>query len=708
MPDIKTYLSQISGYDQSLQNAFTSAYNNFYSAQDARQAALDEVYKSNFWTRDSKRARRLAALDASDIRLQNAAQTYGEAAKAVGLEGSIEPLEDFSKDALQASTENVKQEQSTKIAKQLNNFGQYGSLALDIGQHFTKDPKAYEGEYGNLTSSLDAGGDAFADAAIQSKNPYAMAIGAAYKGMGILNRAIGKGTDGMTKADAILDSNLGFALTGGLGKLNAKWGDTTDKFDVDEDLRAHMGSSYMDTYDDLDDAASVANKKYGFISRGSYRKAQNEVRMAKQRQDILSDINQTSQDRAAAGAYEGLGFRNQMTLNGGFQSMRAAKQGMKLNLDFAHNVIKAQSGIRFNAFTAVNPDPMKQSEFKSDLPDIAPEEGKSPFADLSQTDLAAMGIVFDKFDEDGKLVFKVKDKALADKLASDAGWQTSMMQKYRVPGVVVNYETQNDQQTEQPSNELPQQSGDENIPPVSPPSQATPINPPTQPEQEEPQIEGGEIPNPAENQDFDEEEVRSTVISILNTVNDPSVPNEEKATELEKRVLEAYPEAAHNQKLYEFIQRVVTEAGGIKAQPSNGGMGPINSWERASGYGNKMQEGGSFTFMPYTDEQVSKFKAGGSFNVIPDGALHKNKHHMEGAEGLTKKGIPVVTEEDGKKVQQAEIEVNEIIFRLEVTEKLEKLAKEGTDEAALEAGKLITQEILYNTHDNTGLIKETV
>ena len=120
------------------------------------------------------------------------------------------------------------------------------------------------------------------------------------------------------------------------------------------------------------------------------------------------------------------------------------------------------------------------------------------------------------------------------------------------------------------------------------------------------------------------------------------------------------------------------------------------------------KKGGTFTFTPYTDEQVNKFKAGGSFNVIPEGALHKNKHHMEGAEGLTKKGIPVVTEEDGKKVQQAEIEVNEIIFRLEVTEKLEKLAKEDNDDAALEAGKLITEEILHNTHDNTGLIKETV
>lgn len=97
-------------------------------------------------------------------------------------------------------------------------------------------------------------------------------------------------------------------------------------------------------------------------------------------------------------------------------------------------------------------------------------------------------------------------------------------------------------------------------------------------------------------------------------------------------------------------------------------------------------------------------------NVIPEGALHKNKHHMEHAEGLTQKGIPVI-DDDGE--QQAEIELNEIIFTLEVTKKLEelhKIFKEGTnkekDEAAIEAGKLLVQEILYNTDDRTGLISK--
>jgi len=46
-----------------------------------------------------------------------------------------------------------------------------------------------------------------------------------------------------------------------------------------------------------------------------------------------------------------------------------------------------------------------------------------------------------------------------------------------------------------------------------------------------------------------------------------------------------------------------------------------------------------------TEEQVAKFKDGGSFNVIPEGALHARKHNMENTEGLTKKGIPVVDAE---------------------------------------------------------------
>lgn len=105
-------------------------------------------------------------------------------------------------------------------------------------------------------------------------------------------------------------------------------------------------------------------------------------------------------------------------------------------------------------------------------------------------------------------------------------------------------------------------------------------------------------------------------------------------------------------------------------------------------------------------QDIEMYKSGGSFNVIPEGALHKNKHHLEDIdskfEDVTSKGIPVISESEGGDItQHAEVEKEEIIFRLEVTKKLEELARENTDDAALEAGKLLVKEILYNTIDKT-------
>lgn len=111
------------------------------------------------------------------------------------------------------------------------------------------------------------------------------------------------------------------------------------------------------------------------------------------------------------------------------------------------------------------------------------------------------------------------------------------------------------------------------------------------------------------------------------------------------------------------------------------------------------------------DSILPEFKEGGKVNVIPEGALHARLHHMDNADNLTKKGIPVVSEKEGGELeQQAEIEREEIIFRLEVTKKLEELLKKYSsdeisqkdkDAVAIEAGKLLVEEILNNTIDNT-------
>ena len=138
----------------------------------------------------------------------------------------------------------------------------------------------------------------------------------------------------------------------------------------------------------------------------------------------------------------------------------------------------------------------------------------------------------------------------------------------------------------------------------------------------------------------------------------------------------------------------------------------------------EFKEGGSIDLVEEL-EQIPEFKDGGKTeesdipeieettqkNVIPEGALHKNKHHMEHAEGLTKKGIPVI-DEDGQ--QQAEIEHSEIIFTLEVTKKLEEYydifyseesSNKEKEQATLDAGKLLVYQILENTEDRTGLIE---
>ena len=117
----------------------------------------------------------------------------------------------------------------------------------------------------------------------------------------------------------------------------------------------------------------------------------------------------------------------------------------------------------------------------------------------------------------------------------------------------------------------------------------------------------------------------------------------------------------------------------------------------------KMENGG----------ELSYFKQGGQMTTIPSGSLHARKNGMELAEKgeITSKGIPVI-DNDGN--QQAEIERNEVIFNHSTTTKLEELYKKFSntdkesekDDIAIKAGKILTNELINNTQDNTGLIQE--
>lgn len=114
----------------------------------------------------------------------------------------------------------------------------------------------------------------------------------------------------------------------------------------------------------------------------------------------------------------------------------------------------------------------------------------------------------------------------------------------------------------------------------------------------------------------------------------------------------------------------------------------------------------------YKVGDIKSHKEGGQMNVIPEGSLHARLHHMEGADNLTKKGIPVVDNEGN---QHAEVERAELIFNKEVTDKLEELLKKFNseehtvkekDDFAIEAGKLLSTQIIENTDDRAGLINK--
>lgn len=106
-----------------------------------------------------------------------------------------------------------------------------------------------------------------------------------------------------------------------------------------------------------------------------------------------------------------------------------------------------------------------------------------------------------------------------------------------------------------------------------------------------------------------------------------------------------------------------------------------------------------------------KFQKGGKLgldtNVIVEGAYHAHKNHLDEInpelQDITPKGIPVIAEDETGDTQQiAEIERKELILTKELTDKIEALYRDGSEEAMIEAGILFADELFNNTEDNTG------
>ena len=504
--------------------------------------------------------------------------------------------------------------EGAKSAK-MGGIGATIGAASDLVGSFMPQKTEYDGAKGDITQTMDSVYDGISDAAM-SLGPVGMLAGGIMKGGALLGKglnALGGGTDGMTSTDAILGSSF-LSLTP-LGLVNGFGGKKADTITKDNEAFAQVGSSYTGSESSVNDALQKSGKKYGLLSSGARKRANEEIAEAKRQQSIISDISQDVQDRTAIRTAMAAinGNRRGFHMQGGYDqaAIRVGRQGMPIELlEKARTIIKAQQGTKtldpFQVYLQSLPENQRDST-NYRVEDYWEYNGRPK--DFEEAKRKGMFVEQEDFDDTGKSLGK--------------SWH----------GFTV-----------------------------------------------------AENPNTGE-LEFMKSSSHPTIQKELDWYNSDDGADFRSQYELVKT--EPY---------YKYVKRKT----------------PIKQEAPQHKNGGSIIELISETTISLVDPlNVPGFQNGGSINVIPDGALHARKHNMN-LDGITEKGIPVVSEKDNGKIeQQAEIEKEEVIFRLEVTQKLEELEKKyyseeasqkEKDEYALEAGKLITEELLHNTKDNAGLL----
>lgn len=450
----------------------------------------------------------------------------------------------------------------------------------------------YNGSEGQLAHGLDSLGKSASDMVMKA-NPMVGGImkGAMALGQGL--SAIGLGTDGMTKQDAILNSNLMNVTP--LGMINAAFGKRSHQFTINQDTIKSVGSDYDDTVGDIYDAKRKANKKYGLFSTHARHKANRFIDAINTRQNIMTDISDNAR-RILAQNSDANAIRFNMAQNGGInqQYLRIAKLGTKLP--------KIKEKIEWQPVITID-DPIKL------------EKGDKTVRTLEQL------IAYAK-EQNPRFIQRMSEPlryitlSNGQKATHKMGWGTSDFGNGEQP--FIYSEIQED--------------------------------------------DNGEL------KDFGKDAMK-------------------RALQKKNYLLVNNPEEAE----------LFTNSEDLEHGYKSGWKDFFKPFYK---------DGGNITIQVTVVKDKPKEEE--AKNVIPAGALHANKHHMDNADSLTQKGIPVVND---KGEQQAEIEKDEIILHLKLTNKLEELqekyekaSKTEQDKLAIEAGKLLVEEILHNTIDNTNLI----
>lgn len=142
--------------------------------------------------------------------------------------------------------------------------------------------------------------------------------------------------------------------------------------------------------------------------------------------------------------------------------------------------------------------------------------------------------------------------------------------------------------------------------------------------------------------------------------------------------------------------------------------GIIKHFNEVAKINNTNTESNKYTTMARLGVKLKpKFQQGGRIydlsgtkSKIADGVLHRERNNIPQEIGLGKKGIPVVVKEKqgGQIEKHAEVEVDELIIPRKKADILEDLVyrylQSNNQQVALQIGKFIQQEILYNTIDS--------
>lgn len=528
--------------------------------------------------------------------------------------------------------------------------------AADLLGTFLPEKSEYDGPKGDITQTMDTVYDGISDAAM-AFGPVGALVGGIMKGGSFLGKgmnALGGGTSGMTSTDAILGSS--FLSITPIGLINGFGGKKADTITKDQDAFETIGSSYTGSNYAINDALQKSGKKYGAFSSSARNKANAQIAEAKRQQYIISDIADETKDRFnIRNSMASInGNRTAFNMQGGYnqQSIRMGKSGLKIDtINKAKSILNKYKEQQTNQLQQGGPlDPFEY--YLKSLPENQRDSTNFRVRDY----------------------WEFHDKPKDFKEALKRGMFTKDRKGiFHARSVSENPETGEIEYMKRSSHPTRYMESD--------------------------WYEKGLI--------YNEDQNGNTITIQLK----PGVPGYEDW----KKFTHDY-ELVKSEPYWKYVRRKQKEIpshkeGGTFIEVVLGEtfiepIDPISEFKDGGIIENSIIEE---TFIELIDP-ISEFKDGGSINVIPDGALHARKHNMD-VEGITKKGIPVISEKDGKIEQQAEVEKEELIIRLEVTQKLEELEKkfyseestqEEKDKCALEAGKLLVSEILYNTQDNTG------